>query len=380
MTELYSVDIVLTADTMLWTRCPVVELCNDTIAAVGRAVRHNLRRSLSVNRNGQPDNSGTMGMGWFPGYAICVETGERLNMMFGENSSLGLYNGANMKFDPTPNYDGRHFLYVFGHQNLYKDLSLDAYNAQPVPAEHIGPIYDEGKWLFNKFMAMEIMPDGNDVQKLQKAIAKNYIYKNIMWAGITMAHPQYTWLEKGNDVTIRIRVSRPYSRWDSRSNVGKQDHANNNMPLYKFSTKDIATQRNVKEFAKTHMDSIYITPNPYYGISTGGYEISQVDTRVKFINLPKKCSIKIYTLNGTLIRQHNFESPTPDSPAPTPSNPNPNPNSITYWEWDLKNSANIPIASGMYLIHIQDDAKSGTGAVKTLKFLCIQRPIDVNAF
>ena len=28
----------------------------------------------------------TKGMGWFPGYAIDVETGQRLNIFFGENS------------------------------------------------------------------------------------------------------------------------------------------------------------------------------------------------------------------------------------------------------------------------------------------------------
>ena len=386
MTELYSVDIVLTADTMLWTRCPVVEICNDPVFAIGHAVRHNLRKSPSVYRNGQPDNSGTTGMGWFPGYAICVETGERLNMMFAENSSQGKYNGANMKFDPTADYFGMHFLYVFGHRDLYKHRQLDEQTAVLVSDDEICPPYggkddgNGGEWLYNKFTTMERMPESNDVQRTLKSIAKNYIYKNVMWTGISLAHPQYTWLEKDNDVTIRIRVSRPYSRWDSKSGVGKQDDRNNNMPLYKFSTKDIETKRNIKEVAKNQMDSIYITPNPYYGISTGGYEASQVDTRVKIINLPKKCTIKIYTLNGTLIRQHSFESPTPDSPVPTLANPNPNPNSITYWEWDLKNSANIPIASGMYLIHIQDDSKYGTGAVKTLKFLCIQRPIDVNAF
>jgi hypothetical protein len=137
------------------------------------------------------------------------------------------------------------------------------------------------------------------------------------------------------------------------------------MPLYKFSTKGMETVRGVKDIAVSKMDSIYITPNPYYGVATGGYEISQVDTRVKFINLPKNCKIKIYTLNGTLIRQFDFSSPDPS------------PNAITYLEWDLKNAANIPIASGMYLIHIVDN-KYGTE--KTLKFLCIQRPIDVNVF
>jgi flagellar hook assembly protein FlgD len=80
---------------------------------------------------------------------------------------------------------------------------------------------------------------------------------------------------------------------------------------------------------------------------------------VKFTNLPKNCTIKIYTLNGTLIRTFKKD------------------NTDTYVDWDLKNSANIPIAGGVYLIHITDNV---TGEIKTLKWYGIQRPTDVNAF
>ena len=373
MTELYSVDIVLTADTMLWTRCPVVEMGNDKVFTVGGAARHDLRKSPSIYRNGQPDNSGTTGMGWFPGYAICVETGERLNMMFAENSRFGAENGANMLFDPTYGYYGQHHLYVLGHRDLYRSNDfIDRYggcSVRDIPDNYICPIYDEGKWLYNKFKEMETASN--------RTILKNYIYKNVMWTGISLAYPQ----EKGNDVTIKIRVSRPYSRWTSttsasgRTGTGAVNPTNNNMPLYKFSTSDIETKRLRKEVVQSHMDSIYITPNPYYGISTGGYESSQVDTRVKFVNLPKSCKIKVFTLNGTLIRQFDFNSP--DIPAKVDPKNISNFNAITYLEWDLKNSANIPIASGMYLIHITDNHN---GFEKTLKFMCIQRPIDVNAF
>lgn len=369
MTELYSVDIVLTADTNLWTRCPVVELADDS-AMVKGAIRHNLRKAPSVYRNGEPMNDGTEGMGWFPGYVICVETGERLNVMFGENSMYGQYNGANMIFDPYPGntsnavYLGRHYLYIFGHRDLYQQVSENDHKSQLVGAANICPAYDEGKWLYAKLKAIP-----TTTPEASRKIAKNFIYKNAMWTSMVTANSYYQWLENGNDVTIKIRVTRPYSRWNSRTGVGKQNDAvNNDMPLYKFSTKDIATLRNQKEVAVTHMESVNIVPNPYYGIATGGYEASQVDTRVKFINLPKSCKIKIYTLNGTLIRQFDFNSPDPN---PT------NPNSTTFLEWDLKNSANIPIASGIYMIHIQDNE---TNAIKTLKFMCIQRPIDVNAF
>ena len=43
-----------------------------------------LRQENSVNKEGEDDGSGRKGMGWFPGYAIDIETGERLNIVFAE--------------------------------------------------------------------------------------------------------------------------------------------------------------------------------------------------------------------------------------------------------------------------------------------------------
>jgi hypothetical protein len=358
MTELYSIDVVFTSDKSLWSRCPVVEISDDTATAIGKATRHNLRKSPSVDKNGNMDNTG-IGMGWFPGYAICVETGERLNVMFGENSSMPEHNGTDMLFNPTSiimdasgEYvmGGGHYLYIFGNRDLY--MQSTTYDVSLVSNTYTGPKYDEGQWLHDRFE--EVEQGGTD-----RAMRKNAIYKNIMWTAIPLSNPSFKWLEAGNDVTIRIRVSRPYQRWSSRTNVGVSNPVNNNMPLYRFSTRDLAALHNQQQIAANYMDSIYVTPNPYYGISVG-YETSQLDTRVKFINVPTTCKIKIFTLDGVLIRS--FDKPD---------------DGTTYLEWDLKNSANIPIASGLYLIHIRDNTYN---TEKTLKFLCIQRPVDVNAF
>lgn len=97
-----SVDIVYTADTNLWTRCPVVEMCDNPLLSQNSVSKLQLRFGQSVGKNGFPDGTG-LGMGWFPGYAIDVETGGRLNMAFGESSCLPNENGADMKFNPTSN-------------------------------------------------------------------------------------------------------------------------------------------------------------------------------------------------------------------------------------------------------------------------------------
>ena len=54
-----------------------------------------LRSGASVNKDGIEDGDGT-GMGWFPGYAINKESGERLNIMFAEDSWLKADNGDDM--------------------------------------------------------------------------------------------------------------------------------------------------------------------------------------------------------------------------------------------------------------------------------------------
>jgi hypothetical protein len=83
--NLNSIDIVFTADTSNWSRVCIVEAQDDPALAVGNQIKMGLRQDLSVNKEGAPDNSGTMGMGWFPGYAIDIETGERLNIIFAKN-------------------------------------------------------------------------------------------------------------------------------------------------------------------------------------------------------------------------------------------------------------------------------------------------------
>ena len=99
-----------------------------------------------------------------------------------------------------------------------------------------------------------------------------------------------------------------------------------------------------------------MVPNPYYAISE--YETSQLDNTVKIINLPEVCTIKIYNTNGTLIRTYNKSDPN------------------NFLDWNLKNQVGIPIASGVYIIHI-DVPNVGE---KILKWFGVVRPVDLNNF
>ncbi|HHU46556.1 MAG TPA: T9SS type A sorting domain-containing protein [Bacteroidales bacterium] len=390
MINLYSVDIVLTPDKSKWTRCVVLEACEDRTKSIGNAWRFEPRKSPSVDKEGRPDGSGT-GMGWFPGYAINIETGERLNIMFSENSADTANNGDDMLFNPTsvygydeegnplsegyynalykyyqetvgefpnnfpnPSFGGKHFIYIVGSSgntgtNFYQGASATrSYNANMDCGS-----YDEGAWLKNKFSNFVDISTHNDSRKQKK----NELFNNVMWTSIPMAIDKKEDLWLSNDVTIKIRVTRPYLRWSSYKGAEPQTVQNDNFPMYRFSTRTVAVQHNVLDVAVSALDNINIIPNPYYGFSA--YESSALDNQIKIVNLPQTCTISIYTVNGILVRRLSKG----DSGS-------------TYVNWDLKNSAGIPIASGMYIVHVQ---VPGVGE-KTLKFFAAMRPTDLNAF
>jgi hypothetical protein len=143
-------------------------------------------------------------------------------------------------------------------------------------------------------------------------------------------------------------------------------------PLYTFGTADLANNTNNTSAATSALDLINVVPNPYYAFSS--YEINQLDNRVKITNLPPKCTVSIFTMNGTLVRKFKRDVPQNNSegieydPAV--------PNLETSLDWDLKNQKGIPVASGIYLINVQ---APGLGE-KTLKWFGMLRPIDLDTF
>jgi hypothetical protein len=126
--------------------------------------------------------------------------------------------------------------------------------------------------------------------------------------------------------------------------------------MYTFSTGDIATRINNNSAAVSALDLINVVPNPYYSYSD--YETDQLDNRVKIVNLPYRCVVSIYNISGTMVRQYTKDD------------------SRTYIDWDLKNQASIPIAGGIYLIHVKAE---GVGE-KVIKWFGSLRPVDLNSF
>lgn len=380
---LQSIDLVLTPDKSKWSRVPVLEasdsMQNYTFVhdelAQSRPRKLDLRRSPSVDKNGRyatedgtitgkllsaasanPEDANYLsvwGMGWFPGYAISVETGERLNVAFSEDSYLSFANGRDMLFNPagvdlTNQLDytnvisqfgdailgGKHFIYVFGSNMAFG-------GSYPLT-----PRYDESVW------AMSILSQNNG---LPPTSAKNQLFRSGMWTGIPISIVGRPWLSE--ELRVRMRVSKPYMQGYNYAGASSGAPVNANKPLYQFTLDGLAPETGVTAVAKSAMDLINVVPNPYYAYSS--YETNQLDNRIKITNLPPECTITIYNTAGTLIRRYTKSD-----------------NRITSVDWDLKNFANIPIASGIYIIHVK---APGLGE-RVIKWFGVLRPTDVSDF
>lgn len=337
--DLQSVDIVLTPDRTKWTKAIVLEMSEDPALAVGNAPKHTPRRSTSLDRDLKTPIAGQTGTSWFPGYAINVETGERLNIMFGEDSYLANQNGNDMIFNPTqefvsgnvPVIGGKHYFYIMGRVPFPRTA------ANP----YIGPAYDEGANYLNLF------------QSGQQADMRR-VFSQCLWVMPAMMSQGYN-MKDGvppTEVTIKLRVKRGYGT--QADDIG-QINGTHSQPKFTFNTADIAPTVS-NEVGKNSLDLIRVVPNPYYAYSA--YEGSQLDNRIKITNLPPKCTINIFTVNGTLVRQIKKEDER------------------TFVDWDLKNQVNVPIASGMYIIHID----AGELGEKVVKWFGVMRQIDLDSF
>lgn len=377
--QLNNVDIVITPDKSLWSRCVIVEMATkdylnfafredgSPVTTGGGAKHWDVRKAPSVGKDdndgdGLPDPDGDgVGMGWFPGYAIDVETGKRLNIFFGENSVYDAENGyLNSYLSGKPN--GRDMLFNPNSQVLFEDATIFTPLLYYVGGQHFVYVtseqYDSCAYLRTRFD-----PSIGSPLELKKVNG----LKRITWAGLPMMQPgtRMTALGNGptglipNEVTIKLRVDNPYQ-------VATGTGEFNGYPTYRFKIEGKQASPLDAIGIENALDMINVVPNPYYAYSD--YENSRLDTKVKITNLPAKCTVTIYSLDGKFIRQYNRD----EQPGKPFGNAVPSAQIIPDLEWDLKNSKGIPVAGGVYLIHVK---APGLGE-RTIKWFGITRQFD----
>jgi len=199
-----------------------------------------------------------------------------------------------------------------------------------------------------------------------------------MYVNIPLAYPNTTWLPDGNDATVKIRVAKPYQRYFSVPLAADHEkNVNDGNPMYQFETTGYESIAFSPEKNESDLDLITVVPNPYYAYADGpGYERNQLDTRVKITNIPSRCVVTIYNINGSLIRQYNVDKSSISNPSSSTNGIDTDPK--TSIDWDLKNFAGIPIAGGIYLIHVKETG--GRSGERVVKWFGAMRPIDLNTF
>lgn len=124
---------------------------------------------------------------------------------------------------------------------------------------------------------------------------------------------------------------------------------------FSMSTDGLGSRARTEAENRDAIDNIGITPNPYKGASS--YEVSQLVDQVRFTNMPNQATIRIFTVAGTLVRTLEKNSASASFP------------------WDLTTEEGLPVASGMYIIHV--DSEWGE---KVIKFGVVKKRIQLNTW
>jgi hypothetical protein len=94
------------------------------------------------------------------------------------------------------------------------------------------------------------------------------------------------------------------------------------------------------EKAKVDLDKIQVVPNPYVANALwepkNPYVTGRGPREIHFTHLPSKCTIRIFTINGELVKEIEHESQLSDGTE----------------SWDLLTKDNLTISYGVYIFHV----------------------------
>jgi hypothetical protein len=94
-----------------------------------------------------------------------------------------------------------------------------------------------------------------------------------------------------------------------------------------------------------------VFPNPYYAFNPA--ETNRFGRFVTFNNLPQKALIRIFSLAGEIVQIIEKDDPS------------------QFVRWNFTNQGNLPVASGVYLAHIEMTLSDGSIVTKVLKVAVI---------
>lgn len=134
--------------------------------------------------------------------------------------------------------------------------------------------------------------------------------------------------------TLMIRTYKPFNTDD----------------LYEFSAESARIEKE-----EVVLSDIRVYPNPYFGVNkqepANRYSSGRGERRITFIHLPDKCTIRIYTIRGELVKKIQHDSGMFDGSE----------------NWDLRSDEGLDVAYGIYIYHVESLYGDHTGKFALIK-------------
>ena len=121
---------------------------------------------------------------------------------------------------------------------------------------------------------------------------------------------------------------------------------------FRFTVTGVQYEKNA---AKSELNNIYVVPNPYVAATSwerkNPFLTGRGERRIWFVNLPERCTIRIYTVRGYLVDTIEYDgqyyhSPEYDPETEISGTP------IGAAPWNLVSKDGMDIAYGIYIFHI----------------------------
>jgi hypothetical protein len=106
----------------------------------------------------------------------------------------------------------------------------------------------------------------------------------------------------------------------------------------------------VAEATSTDLQRVHTVPDPYY--VTSSFEQSPDNKIIKFVNLPDKAIIRIYSSSGVLVAMMEHNSATFGGDE----------------TWNVRNRNNQVVASGVYFYHVEAGNARRVGRFTVVNF------------
>jgi hypothetical protein len=123
------------------------------------------------------------------------------------------------------------------------------------------------------------------------------------------------------------------------------------------SALEFGVTSTVAAATKNDLSRVHTVPDPYYVKSA--YEASTEQKVLKFVGLPQRAIIRIYSVSGVLVRMLEHDGSRYSSTSRSQG---------SEFDWDLRNRNNQVVASGVYFYHVEAGDARRVGRFTVVNF------------